>query len=271
MQIKVNRIGLNRGLNRFRQNVLSAVSSGGVRGGAPEGDDDKGDKDEDPPEDDGDTDTDVRKAELDAERKALRVVEKKLKDREDKDRKLADDAKRKKARDDDKLADELEGRTKERDDIASKLKAYEERDLKAAGDIFKRLPKKSQEKLEPLREKLSTGDWLDLVTKEKGTEDSEGDKDDDTDTRRKPPVVPRGDDKTKKSGRFKPQWKDEIEEATGREVTFLPQLDVKEDRQGNRVFRLPMKDYRRMLRERNPSSGVRMTQDNAAKREAEKK
>jgi hypothetical protein len=62
---------------------------------------------------------------------------------------------------------------------------------------------------------------------------------------------------------YKPQYGPEIEENLGREVNFLKKAHVRTYPDGSRVFSLPLKVWRPLVR---PQRGLLMTEENAAKR-----
>lgn len=143
-----------------------------------------------------------------------------------------------------------------------KLKSYEKKEAEVLEAAWAKVPKERQAILEPIKKALGREEFIAFLATEAVTEEEAEDEDTTDKTKGR---LKQGGDKTKVQGRYKPKYTEEIENATGMAVEFLPKLEMTKER-GSTVYRLPTKDYHGEMRSRNPSVGVKLSAENAAKR-----
>lgn len=188
----------------------------------------------------------------DALAKQLSDATKALNDIKAKQEEADKESKRKKAEEDGKLKDlakEQEAKIKE---LTDRLSSYEIKTQQTTEEMFGKLPKETQERIGVLKEKLNADDWGEYVAKEheawEKSQASDTDVDDvDNPEDDKPPGVSMGDDRGKdrgKKGRYRPKYRDLVEEHSGREMKWLDRTIEKTDpKTGARTFSLPTREF----------------------------
>lgn len=152
----------------------------------------------------------------------------------------------------------------------AELKGFRDVEIKQANELYVKIPEERRKAIEPLAKGMTSSTWLSFLQSEvklhasaaSGSEGSDGFDGSDG----SPPTIPNSGtkDKMRKTKQYRPKYVEEIEEATGRDVVHLQNMQVRKDAGGTN-FRMNAKAFRALLMSKK-EGGVQINATTAASR-----